>query len=155
MLDQNGIRLLIRRQLKTANTVIPRIVNLPPDEMIAWENVDFTPPAPSQDAIWLAEHFMWVSEKQKAFGYLELIAIAKYDVNVPVGQGTEKAENLVKLIGTALKAGSGILSNKSPSGEIIQISIIHTAPGKGIRSANGPWYTIPVNTTFRAYGVNS
>lgn len=153
MLDHEGIRKTFRQILLGVDNPLMVVAG-----RIAWENAKFSPPDPALDdpkgCLWLRETYLIVTEKQPAYGYLELTAIMQYDVFGPAGGGTEKPARLAKIIGDTFGPGTGLVAI-GPSGEPVQISLIRAEPGNGNESAYGGhvWYMIPVRITFRAYGL--
>lgn len=106
MLDERGIRIAMRKKLKTVAT-------LPKESLLAWENHRFEPPELTGSqrgpvTVWVEEAQRVLQEAKTSNGFIEAVGQTLWSVYAPKGRGTADLDELSKAIAEAFEAGQSV-----------------------------------------------
>jgi len=129
----------IRQGLRTVllNIVDPA---MPSAANIAWENREYDP---QKGVPWIRETLIPGIERKVAYDELQTVGIVQYDLNWPLGDGTEEIEALVDTIKDAF----------APNTTIANHALVYRTERLAGR-ADDKWYTIPIRLTYRAFAFS-
>lgn len=154
MIDHPSVQLTLRERLLSVEQ-LPTPNGKPPEDNIAWENRDFTPPT---DSLWVREIYMAGDDVLRATNLLEAACIVEYDVITAVGKGINEVKALAKKIGDNFQPGTGMITADGKT----QIAITRTTVSQGrdwlpratLGASAQIWWIMPVQIHFRAFGQN-
>jgi len=128
---RQGIRAIL---LGITDPAMPSAVN------IAWENRKYNP---QKGVAWIRETLIPGAERKVAFDELQTVGIVQFDLNWPLGNGTEEIEALVDTIKDAF----------APNTTIADHALVYRTERLAGR-ADDKWYTIPIRLTYRAFAFS-